>query len=215
MKKLVELSEEELLKILESNEESFTFSDDVLNFIETYKLETGTNTVRIANLHIIYSNWSKFPVSLKAFTSKFVDSFNTQFIDGERYALLKQDPLEIAKLAERFKPGSKKRPLTKSKSFKQHFEAYLKHYSIVPGTTFVPSRILYKLYSDWTDRTKKLNETAFDQLLALYFKQKAAYRTYWYGLDQSITQHLTGEMIDDIKKKKFNEEKEDKSKIAD
>ena len=91
--------------------------------------------------------------------------------------------------------------------YKVHFENFLKRFDIKEGDYYIESFLLYWLYDRWTYDCKKNNPLGYMQFvhfLKLYFPRERITnsKVAWYGVDKSITNHISEEDANDIRQKR-------------
>ena len=143
---------------------------DVFTFINALKILPGAKKVQKRLLYTIYRNWSTEPVTKVSF-SNFIQMF---FEFDQLHYKLSLDALELLRIP--FKVIRKiKQDGTKSKSRKQHFEAFLSFYKLAPGSFYVETGILYYLYDKWTynnNNKRPMSLKVFFKFLGIYFEKK-------------------------------------------
>lgn len=211
-KPLTELTNEELTDLLEENNTRsvniFT-RNDINDFISIYNIKSGSFRVPIKLLFKIYKQWSKEPLKANTFANLLTDLFpSIKYGKGLLLCLNK----DVWKLKEEFDKYFKTNSKTKSKSYKTHFDAFLKHYHIKNGCFFIKDSILYNLYDKWTyknNNKRPLGKIQFINFCRLYFpKFKKIEKVYWFPIDHSINQYLSEELkrqMSETKNKKITE----------
>lgn len=204
-KPITEISSEELLKTIEDNHDikeqtSYSYKNDILDFISTFNLKNGSDEITNKLLHKIYSSWSKIKLNQSEFTHQIHLFFNSKKAGGKYFILLN---LDYNALLKKSLFSIAKKSKTKRKSYKVHFEKYLNKYSITNGSFFIKDSVLYNLYDKWTYSFKKshpLGPIQFNGFCKLYFKFKYIEGGYWFGVDKSIIQHLSEDNINQMRK---------------
>lgn len=218
MKKAVtELSDQELLKLVEqekSNQVVYDWPNDVMEFISVYNLKQGTEAITTKLLYRLYKFWSKEPVLRQTFSNAIMDIFPSSRIGESVTILLDEKALNISNEVNKY---LKRFDKTKSKNWTKHFTTYLDHYSIKKGGLFIKNNVLFNLYDKWTSRNNNyhpLGPKQFNKFCALFFTQKIIRGEKWSGVDKSIEQHLTEDLINLMYNKKAsrNGKKENKKK---
>lgn len=205
-KLITELTEEELLKLLEDKEgDNFNLTDyknDLLEFISFYQLRPGTNKVTPAILFELYKLWSKKPIKQKAFTKQMGEMLPTERTFSLRYYLLNCPQNSVLGYVIKYLKTHNK---THSKVYKQHFDNFLKKYEIKNGSFFIKDFVLFDLYDQWVYQIRKRRPFSYNQFqnfCKLYFEHKYIEPNNWYGVDQSIIRYLSEEMTHALKTKK-------------
>lgn len=217
IKSLNQLSDEELLKLLE-NPEDIDFvrenSNDVLSFIHFFNIQPGRTKVKSYFLYILYKDWSKLPIKRKEFSlemSKYLDlnSHSFFYIDRNHLKLL-QKSYEI------LQKKSHNDPLL-GKNKKIHFEHYLKFYNIKLGNYWIEREILYFYYDKWCYKNKLkmnvLSEKNFNRFIKIYFKDVKMTKDYkiWVNVDEKVLK-ITQEDIVRIRNSYAEKTKKDSEK---
>lgn len=203
------VSVEDLLKFAQSEKEDSstpeisTESDNVLSFLMAFQIKPGKDKVTGRLFYELYKKWATDPVSKVAFSLKF-----NMYIapdNDARYYSVDRSGFKIGQEVEKYLLANS-RPVTKSKTYKNHFEHFLKKYSLKPGKRFVEVFVLYYLYDKWTYQIKKkqpLGPVQFQSLCKLYFKNRriSSSRVAWFGVDgDGLFSNLTIKQIDNIRK---------------
>lgn len=200
---------DELLKLAESEtyEEDTQSKNDIVAFLSTFQIKPGPNIIRLQLLYELYSLWSKNPITKNRFgkeLNKFLISsaHHTYRLNAAAFKLSKKayDLLQ-----------EKTCDKTKSKKYKRHFEAFIKHYELKKGTFYLEWFVIHYLYDLWSNRkTNHLGEVQFQKFLALYFPMKQPPGSVQYfGVDRSILRFLPQEHIEQIRlaRKQYNEKR--------
>ncbi len=180
-KLLTELSNEELLKVLDDSEELLP-ENDVIKFISFYKIAPGKDLVMADLLYYIYSHWSKEKLPRK----EFIKQLSFQVPHGPKGFLINEKAINFSKKALEI---IKSRDKTKSKNYKIHFEAFLnRHEFLKKPTGWLQDDFLYNLYK--TDY-KGLSFRNFKKFLKLYFEQRNNYSETFSWYKMNITPEIT------------------------
>jgi hypothetical protein len=202
-------TDEELLELLEGSDNDVEVDvyapNDLLGFISVYKLSPGINLVRKTLLHRLYTQWSDNPINKRAFNLNigmfFLSHTDQSSIKKPAYYCMDNKTEDLIKRLYEFKEPLDK---TKYKDWKMHFDAYLKKYDIAKGSLYIKGSVLYNLYDKWAyDKgyKKPMGMNQFNSFCRLYFKEKRIYNCPWYAVDKSIEQHLTEELIEEMRDK--------------
>lgn len=214
-------SDEELLAILgddtnlQNTPLKIDYRNDIIEFLSVYNIKPGDDRVKNTTLYNLYKLWSKTPVNQITFSRNLFELFPT-IRYGTSHAVC------INKTAIKLKEESWKilKPMDKRKypGWKKHFELYLNKYSIKKGRFFVKSSVLYNLYDQWRFKVQKyikrrpLGSIQFINFCKLYFNCKIINGSSWFGVDRSIQQHLTKEIINNMNTKKERKNVKEKNK---
>ena len=221
MKKIVpkELTEEELLKALENQNEErsvIDHEDDILSFLSFYNITNGNEKVLKKLLFKIYREWSDNPLKNPSFSSRI-----SLYLDNDdRGFFVNQSSINLSVSAYNYLSQGKRDKL-KTPKYRKHFESFLSFYDLKKGKEWVPNYVLYYLYDKWTYKNKSkraLSEDNFGKFLTLHFERKRIRKkvdtqSYWYRVDPSIYNHITKDQVKEmIKTRKFHVKKRKKSR---
>lgn len=192
-KLLTELSEEDLLNLVDSTEEIET-KDKIQEFCSVFNLQTGNKKVNFNTIIKLYKKWDKdSPVVLRHLFEKY-------FTFDNQYILLDKDPIEIEKI-KKIKFKSRVYDKLKNNKYHTHFNKFLNIHKIEKGTIWVPSYLVTFLYNKWTYETKprlNLNESHLIKFFKFYFSYKFD-DIYYFKLNESFLTNFTKESIDNLK----------------
>lgn len=201
---ITELSEEELLKLLENTDNNsgpiFHFQNDVIDFLSFYAIRSGKFKVPCKNLFLLYRRWSKAPLKSAPFTSQMTDLFESK--GRHRVVLLLNR--SAFDLKNEYNKYLKRQQKTKRPNWKKHFDAYLNFYSIEKGGLFIKDVVLYNLYDKWTYKNNSRNPISFFQFVnfcKVYFKVKLINHHHWFAINKKIIQHLSENHLEELKKR--------------
>lgn len=198
---LSDISDEELISLIDKdNSQNNEYRNDVLEFLSAHGFRQGSERIKKSIISDLYKEWSQNPISGHALGLELSRCFECS---GNYYHI---DKTSISLLNKLFEKKRSSRKIA-SKKWKQHFENYLKHYNITPGTFFVKNEVLYNLYDKWTYKNGNKNPLGSDQFLSfctIHFKVKVARHYHWFGVNRSIFDHLDEELINELLKKKVN-----------
>lgn len=190
---LYKLSEEELLKALETAIESSAISEEseIMRFIHTFDLKAGNHKITSKALYELYSKSSIEPMTRK----KFIEQFTKIFKLHQGTYDLNIDPIKIGNLITKAVP---RRDKTESPYYKTHFENFIKNYDIKRGTFKMKGVILYDLYDKWHYETLKrkyntLSYQLFVQFMELFTNFKQDHYNIYFSVNPNILDHLTDE----------------------
>jgi frataxin-like iron-binding protein CyaY len=213
---------EELLELVNeapSDDSVILELNDVVLFLTTFEIKPGTEIILNKELYRLYKMWSKRPINPNHFGMEMAKYIPSRDIHGRYYYTIN---ISAFKLSERSRQLIRVKLIdkTKSKNYKRHFEAFIKHYDLKPGKYWLESYLIFYLYDLWTYKKKKpLGEKQFHRFAKLYLKHKEKRHGHsvWYAVDESILQHLPQEHIDQIResRKKKHGKKENKAKRSE
>ena len=206
------LTEEELLKAVDSNEPSESYSDDVLGFMSFYKITSGTHWVKAKVLYKLYKNWCSLPKTNKNFNIELGLYLNSDTLGTKgRFFQINFSAFEIgSKTLQNLDDTIDK---TKLPKYKKHFEYFIEKFNITQGSMWVESFVVYALYDKWVyENYKDWNPIGRKQLhnfLKLYFEHRRVTesRMIWYRLNDSFIQdNFTTDSISRIRKGYYEKE---------
>ena len=204
MKRLTsELSLDELLKSLEKvpdekEESNLEYKNDILGFLNFFKIKQVDEYIHKHLLRKIYTQWSTDPIPAKQFYTELNYYFKQH---GYRGYMINQNAINLSSSAYRYYSDKRKVDKIKSPSWKRHFDSFLNFYQIKSGKTWVPWFALYHLYDRWTYNNKAksiLSEMNFIAFLNLYFKRKRKNDYYWFCVHSDVYQKISPESIMNI-----------------
>lgn len=214
MKPLHQQSVETLLDSLKhsSKEEinSLFITHDVLSFIGHFKIESGSNPIRINLLFNLYSSWSTDPLSGSAFRKTIKEHFPNKHSS----VLINLKVLDVTKNTIKLLEQSEKK-LGNNKWTKFHFESFLKYHSIDRGHTPTDIDVLYYLYDIWTYYKKgpKFNKDHFKSLCKVYLKHTNINNSMCFYVSSNIKTTLSMEkQLQILAGKSFREKTKSKKK---
>lgn len=198
-----ELDIEELLKAVEQAPKEViskkTAEEQVENkifqFVMFYDIKPGYHKVPKRLIHIMYKYWSKEKMPRNAFTYEFHKVFTGK--ENTTNYFLNKSVATLLKQHESDKP--KKIDYTKSKTYQKLFADYLNHYNIKPGNLYVECDLLYYLFDMFVTKKRRasIGFFKFFSLIANKFNKKdLGYGVTWFGVDESIKQHLPQEVVE-------------------
>lgn len=200
-KALTQLSEEELLDLLDSND---TLDEDHSNnefneFISLFKLKPGTTKVPFNVIKKIYSEWSKTKVDdyqLRTF-------IQNHFVIRKSYVYLDNNPINSS---VNYKP--KKFDKLKSPVFQNHYKRFILDNSIEKGSYLIRGSLLYHLFKIWNEQQKKsyiLSEKNFYKFSAFYLEKDIVNKLVYFKINKEYLLNINTEILE-------NEKKEQKTK---
>lgn len=204
------LTDKELLEALEKNQ----FQDpqekhDVLEFLDKYSIQSGTDRINSYNLYKLYKKYSKEPLKSYQFYDIIQLKFNFTsrrqncFINKKAVS---QEILELLKCPK------------KPQNFSQikHFQRFLDKYQLKQGKIWVALDVLYYIYDKWTYGITRKNPLAFRTfaaLLTVYFDKKTLSNgLVGYSVNENILNYITKEEIEQVIEGKINAKKEKNTK---
>lgn len=193
---------DELLNIIKSEESTTGLINpihDVVVFLSTYNIQSGTSPVPGKFLHKLYCNWSKNPVPIFEFyneLSKYID----KNVNKSSYYINK-DILKISEdLYKLIKP---KRDSLKVKSYKIAFDKFLNRFDITSGSYWIESYVLFHLYDKWTYDQKKSNTLSYKKFMdycRMYFKHRRTEdNNNYFQINSDLTHILSEQTLKNLR----------------
>lgn len=174
MKKKIDLYNiEELQKIALSNEEvvSPLVNNDIINFLNHFKIKSGRFKINSRILYSIYKTWSKEPRVERTFF-RFVNRILEK--DRSNNCLISLESIRLHQDLYEFLNKNKK-SVEKVKNYKAHFESFIKYCGFTPGDFYIKESALYYIYDAWTYKNKNkspLGEATLLRFFNTYFEIK-------------------------------------------
>lgn len=179
-----ELSEEELLKSLESEEEIIPqAANNVVAFLLFYNIEPGVFPVKSRVLYKLYTKYTKEPVPIQVFSLEVGNYIKN--VTG--YLHINKSAFKIAD--KTFELLQKRTNMQTSPAFKRHYENFIKAAQLQAGGIWTCSGDLYEAYISWSKkvgRRKHITEKSFNKLCILYFKEKIVKGKKYYGINRKL-----------------------------
>jgi hypothetical protein len=194
-----DLSIEDLLKALNNSsaEDTPVTNDPIFSFIENFKITHGTNRVSPKLLYKLYRSWNKKHIITQAqFSSQFTKYYPLHTTNP--YYLLNSEIADLVLQIEKLnKPKSYS---VKYKSVHEHFNKFLNLFNIKPGNLFIEADVFYHVYDTWAYKNnvrKNFSYERFVTVCELYFDNKFfdGSEVLWFGVDQSIKQHISTQAV--------------------
>lgn len=189
-----ELSEEELLKSLDSDEVIIPqAANNVVAFLLFYNIEPGAFPVRANVLYKLYTKHTKDPVPPGVF-SREVGNYIKNVAS---YFHINKCSFKIADKTFQLLQSRTKTKTTLT--FKRHYENFIKGCDFQTGGFWTCSNAFYETYKTWCKKVGRRNPIAinsFNKLCKVYFSEKIVKNKKYYGINRKLE----------------NAEKEEKSK---
>lgn len=196
---------DDLLKALESEEQVDTSTPDnnVVAFLSFYNIEPGEHKVTAEALYKLYKGWTKEPVSRKVFSAA-VREFIPRPSKATQYFSINLDPNSLS--SHTIKHLDKHTvDRTKSKSWRNHFEAFLNKHEIKSGYYWIEGSLLYHIYDKWlynNNAKSRLGMYNFMRFCFLYIKEtKLTAKGRYFRVDKALLNHVSQETIDNFRGK--------------
>lgn len=176
---------ESLTEIASSDEQvdGIKVTDDILTFMVKFNIKDGKFRIKRDVLYSLYKSWSKKPKSKYSF-SKYV---NRLIADGDsRNYFINLSSLKLHQDLFEYL-NSKERPTEKVRNYKNHFDAFLKHYGFEKGDFFIRESSFYYLYDKWVYANKSklaLKEATILNFCNMYFDSKTLKDGIYLGINK-------------------------------
>jgi hypothetical protein len=217
-----EISVDDLLSELEDDSAVAPIEDqtdnEIVRFLTYYNIERGNEPVKLNLLYRLYKLFSPNPKGAEPFNAEVRLYFDYEEKPNHYNVFLNKSALNIGETLYKAIRKSHK-PKTRSRSFRKHFELFLKELNMKPGTFYLDSTSLLYLYDEWKFKTKrkyKVADRQFLSVLKLYFTPKRTSKTQQlYGIDRNALNYdLTDEKVASIKEwsKKYHEKRQARKK---
>jgi hypothetical protein len=194
-KALTDLSENELLDLIRNEPSSvkiYEWPDDIMEFISIYNIKGGKELVTFRLLYKLYKKWSKNPIKFEPFISSLRDILPSH----SSYILLNRKALNVKEEVFKYLKQDDK---TKYKGHIDTYNRFRNDYCIKRGGLFIKDTVLYDLYLKWCKK-RPLSIRQFKMFCKMYFDEKLIDKHYWFGVDKSINDYLTEELINEMRK---------------
>lgn len=209
----------ELLKEAPDTKEVIEGKNDVVAFLSAFHIEPGPNVIKKALLFDLYRAWSGEPVSRNVFSAETTRFLLLHVKGANSYYLLNQEAFNLSERAFKLL-RDKKTDRRKMPHLKRHYENYLAHYNVKPGTYWIEAYYLFYLYDKWAYSLKKTKPLSFINFMGyskLYFKhqRRTSSRMEWLAVDKDVLKHFKeGEMreIKEGRDKKYEKRQEKTNK---
>lgn len=215
-----DLSIEDLLEAVEQdpveNNNAYVSKDPIFSFIENFKITHGTNRVTPKLLYKLYRSWNKkHTISQMEFSLEFT-KYYPQHTTNPYYLL----NTEISNLVEQIEKLNPKTQSVKYKSIQQHFNKFLNIYNIKSGKLFIEADVFYHIYDTWAYRNKISKNFSYERFVTvceLYFDSKFfdGSEVLWFGVDESIKQHISTQAVTNWRQGRKRRGKKSKVKKED
>lgn len=169
-KLLTELSNEELLKLIEKEGPSKrAYNSRYLSFISKYNIQPGESKVLSKALYELFK-LDNPDISHEKFTKnlgKYIQKTKRQ------YFLINKSLLDIGKELETILFPIHVAKVRKVRNQRKHIEKFLEHFKLSPGNNSVSLQVLLDIYDLWCYKykRKKLNDREFRHLLSIYLPE--------------------------------------------
>jgi hypothetical protein len=193
-----QLTDEEILALLESNEEVevinagvFDYNNDIVPFLSFYNITPGDTKVSKKLVYKLYKTYSKEPLTQHNFTTQIGN-----YIEHDRdHFLVNIDQFAIS---QHIYEAEKTRDKTKSLSYQKHFEWFLSNAGVETGVDWVEGFILFYIYKDFCKSRRvhpKFGYVNFHKFLKLHlpYKRIGENRSLWFRVNDHIANKYTEE----------------------
>lgn len=199
------LTDEELLSLLDNpdvpDDVSEIFNeqqDDVVSFLQNYKIEPGPTKVNKKLIYKLYKQYSKDPLTQKQFTTRV----NHYITDTDRQFLINKDQFALSAVIYE---SEKKRDLTKSLTYQKHFNWFLQETSLGKGKNWLEGFILFDFYKEFCKERRintKLGYVNFHKFLKLNFDHRRLKenRALWFKISDPVYNKISEETKQTLRK---------------
>jgi hypothetical protein len=213
------ITTEELLKYAETQtteviEESSNPQNDAVKFLLNFNIKSGGYPIRKNLLYQLYRTSSTVPLKPRVFAAEVAKYIYKRQIGKFEYYLINEPSFILSKKAFKL-VENKKKPRIKSPTYQKHFEAFLEHYNIKKGKTYIPFYALHYLYDKWCFKIKRKQPLGYNNLhdfFAIYFKYKRIgdSKAHVFAISNNIMEHITPDEIKEIEKSRQTKSKSKK-----
>lgn len=186
--KEVDLLIEALEKEDFSNESLLTLdlNQDVVDFLNTYKIQPGENRIRVYALYNHYRTWSNKPLNLKEFGRIISRYFSFEDTRGDfiKINVLIKDINQAV-----VKKRQAARHLKKGKSYLRHIKEFIVEMEVQEADEWVNYEVVYKWYIRWRYQRKgiKLSKAVFKNVIKFHFENKEGKQKMFLKLKGNFT----------------------------
>ena len=168
-KLLTELSNEELLKLVESGPSKRSYNSRYLTFISKYNIQPGESKVLSKALYELFK-LDNPDITHQTFTRNLAKYIKKTKRD---YFLINKSVLDIGKELETILFPIRVAKIRKVRNQRRHIEEFLKHFQLSPGNNLVSLQIFLDIYDAWCYKykRKKLNDREFRHLLSIFLPE--------------------------------------------
>jgi hypothetical protein len=197
---------DKLLKIARrKTDRASKVQDDVLDFIDFYKMKAGRTWVRYSVLYKLYSSWSSKPLTITLFKERMNKYLPFDYSSGCRINL---SSINVSKFAyELFKTNHT--PVIK---FKQ-VQNFISDTRLEPGPYLVKHTAMFKVFTKWAKKRKliMLSEEKFYSLMRMYLQFKVTEKGLYFSTNRTPKEILSTLTRKSYRKVEQNGEEETKS----
>lgn len=181
-------------------DEHYDYNDDILDFIQAFKINPGQTLIGSMLMYRIYKQWSLNPTTKLKFAKRFGDFIARE---GENHYLISANIFNFTKLTKQLLNHKLKRQKRRIKP--EYIQEILDYYGIKPGKMWLEGYIIHYLYIEWCDANRRAKKLAYNPFLAAlrsFFEFKMTHTSLFFRVDESILQHLPQSKLDAMRKGK-------------
>lgn len=208
----MKISDEELLKLLETAEEAegpIEYTNNVIPFLTKYNIVPGEEEVPASILYKLYREFTREPVERHLFI-RYINEILVEKGDHRKpYYTINLSAMRISK--EYYKLLCEKE---KKQTYKhiQHIRNFIEMYELEDGDNWVISSELYMLYRLRFLKTKKRAKLSIEQFVQqmkvmFNYKYDEKKRGYWFAVNEKYK-----ELISPEDKKRLEQSREKKGR---
>lgn len=209
------LTDDELLKLLESAEEldgPTEYTNNVIPFLTRYGIEAGEDKVPFRILYKLYKTYTQDYYEPRKFKYYLHEVIVPQGRDASRFYMLNVSAMKISK--EYYNIISKKKVTGFERAGDiKHITEFVERYDLRKGGLWIEGYVLYDLYKERFRELKhkpKFGYIKFVRILKLYFESKVVREEggTWFGINESYQKFISPKKIG-----KLRENREKKRRI--
>lgn len=216
------ITDEELLKMLESAEESdevVEYTNNVVPFLSKYNIKSGDERVPVKTLYKLYKVYTINYCDYRRFRNYITDIFPVTGKGVASYCLVDIEAMTVAKLYFEL-ANEKKIGYVISDSNMRLLDNYLERDGLDRGDNMIEGFVLYELYKNHykkVGRKPKWKVDTYYKIMKMNFDHSTKNRRIWFGVSNAFRESLSLKDIENIrksreKKRRSKSKKEKKSK---
>jgi hypothetical protein len=203
-KPLHEFETEELLEYLEQEdapedivEKDHVYLNNVVHFINHYKLQSGEYAVNAVILYKLYTLLVDYPQPVRAFKSMLNRFFHHYSNSNGDFYKLNIDSLHLMKEYDILFIEKKNNNFA-SPGIRKHFEVFLEKKNVTSGDFWIQGFFIHDIYRDYCreiNKKPRLSYQNFQKMLQLYFENRriTSERALWFKVNKETAEKHTEE----------------------
>lgn len=217
-----DISIEDLLGALDNDvSDEHSTGNNVHDFVLAFDFKPGETKIKGALIFQLFATWNtKEKIGKMAFYQMLNKFFPQE--DGRPIYWLNKEATQIFKHIEDQKkswiPRAAQNTL-KNKRIRINLERFIEEYGIKAGNLYIESDIFYHIYDTWCykNRRNSMSYNRFVNTIMLFFKYKrlGEEQAKWFGLDESIKQHIDVEAVKNWRQGRVRRGKSEKYKVKE